>query len=330
MHGPEIVGRDEELRAISVFLDLDPPRERVLVLEGEAGIGKTTLWRAVVESASESGCRVLQTRLSSAEAGLAFSGVGELLGDSLDEVGIGLPAPQFEALEIALLCGRPEGGSADPRAVSAGALGALRALATKTPLVVAIDDVQWLDRESAAALAYAFRRLDDPVRLIASLRLDPAVPASELLEAVAPEVATRIRIGPLSAGALHRAIRIHLGRTLPRPVLLRIHQLAGGNPFYALELARPLPDDPGPGFALPPTLERVTRGRLGRLPAGVRRFLEPAALLASPTATVLEGLGDNRTAAGEYLDHAVEAGCSRSRRTGSGSPILCWPRAWRP
>jgi tetratricopeptide (TPR) repeat protein len=128
------------------------------------------------------------------------------------------------------------------------------------------------------------------------------------LEEVARVGATRIRVGPLSAGALHRAIRIHLDRTLPRPVLLRVHQVAGGNPFYALELARSLPDDPTPAFAVPSTLEGLTRDRLDRLTARVRRVLEPAALLASPTATVLERLARDPDQAGEYLDSAAAAG----------------------
>jgi predicted ATPase len=142
---------------------------------------------------------------------------------------------------------------------------------------------------------------------MASLRLDPALPESPLLETVAP-AATRIRVGPLSAGALHRAIRVHLGRSLPRPVLLRVHQLTGGNPFYALELARSLADAPEVGVALPSTLERLTGERLARLAEPVRRTLEPAALLANPTATLLGRLGDDPTTADRCLDAAVAEG----------------------
>jgi DNA-binding CsgD family transcriptional regulator len=304
-----VVGRDRELGEIRSFLERADEARRVLVLEGEAGIGKTTLWRAAAQAASEGGWQLLETRPSAAEAGLAFSGLSDLLADSVDGVADELPAPQLAALEIAFLRRDSERRPPDPRAISAGVLGALRALASQTEVIVAIDDVQWLDRESAAALTYALRRLEaQPVRLIASLRLDPALPASQLLEAVVRAGATRIRVGPLSAGALHRAIRIHLDRTLSRPVLLRVHQVAGGNPFYALELARALPDDPTPEFAVPATLEGLTRDRLGRLTAPVRRVLEPAALLANPTATVLERLGGDPDQAGEYLDRAVAAG----------------------
>jgi DNA-binding CsgD family transcriptional regulator len=304
----EIVGRDVELRAISSFLE-QSARPGALLIEGEAGIGKTTLWREAARAAAAAGYRVLGTRPSAAEAGFAFAGLGDLLAASLDEVRTDLPDPQMAALEIALLRRDAESRTADPRAVSAGVLGALAALATETSVMVAVDDVQWLDRQTAAALAYAFRRLDEhPVRLTASLRLDPALPSSELLETLEPELTTRVRVGPLSAGALHRAIRIHLDRTLPRPVLLRVHTLAAGNPFYALELARSLPDDPRAELALPPTLERAIHERLGRLAAPVRRLLEPVALLANPTAVVLEGLGDDPDTAGRNLDVAVAAG----------------------
>ena len=303
-----VVGRERELEAIRSFLELEPSGGRTLVLEGEAGIGKTTLWREAARTASADGCLVLQTRPSAAEAGFAFSGLGDLLGESLDGLKRDLPAPQVEALEVALMR-RVAHEPADPHVVSAAVLGALRELATKSAVIVGVDDVQWLDRETTGAFTYAFRRLDEhPVRLIASLRLDPALPPSELLESVTQDRATRIAVGPLSPGALHRVFRIHLDRSLPRPLLLRIHQLAGGNPFYALELARSLPNDPGPELALPSRLERLTRERLQRLGAAVRRILEPAALLTNPTASVLERLSDDPSVVGTYLDEAVAAG----------------------
>ena len=304
-----VVGRDRELGEIRSFLETTGGASRVLLLVGEAGIGKTTLWREATLAASHFGCRVFEARPSAAEARFAFSGLGDLLAGSLDSISAALPAPQIAALEIAL--SRRDAGArpADPRVLFAGVLGALRALASETEVIVAIDDVQWLDRESAAALAYAFRRLgEERVRMVVSLRLDPVLPPSELVEAVVPAFATRVHVGPLSLGALHRVILFHLDRALPRPALLRVHQLSRGNPFYALELARSLPDDPGPGFVLPSTLERLTRVRLRRLAAPVRRLLEPAALLANPTATLLETLGDDPDVAGAHLDDGVAAG----------------------
>jgi DNA-binding CsgD family transcriptional regulator len=304
----EVVGRDEELELLSAFARGDGAR--VLSLEGEAGIGKTTLLREAVTAASRAGARVLSARPAAAEAALAFSGLGDLLGEALDSVVAELPPPQAAALEIALLRRKAEGRQVDLYTVSAGVLSALRALAEHEAVVVAVDDVQWLDRETMGSLAFAFRRLsDERVRLIASLRLDDALAPPELIGSLPRERVVRVAIGSLSAEALHRAVRIHAGRALPRPVLEHIHELTGGNPFYALEIVRSLPPhEPSANFRMPPSLEALTIERLGHLPAPLRRLLEPAALLRDPTASVLEMLSTEPHRAGERLDAAVDAG----------------------
>lgn len=146
-----------------------------LLIEGEAGIGKTTLLREAVAAASDAGASVLMAWPAPAEAELAFSGLGDLLADELDEVVPELPEPQANALEIALLRRQAGGRPVDAHTVSAGVLGALRTLAERNPVVVAVDDVQWLDRGTAAALACAFRRLSSGrVRLVTSLRVEHA------------------------------------------------------------------------------------------------------------------------------------------------------------
>jgi DNA-binding CsgD family transcriptional regulator len=304
----EVVGREQELRLLWDFAGGDGTR--VVLLEGDAGIGKTTLMREAIAAASGAGARVLAARPAAAEAGLAFSGLGDLLADVLEEIVTDLPPPQAAALEIALLRREAGGRSVDLRTVSAGVLTALRALAERDAVVVAVDDLQWLDRETVAALAFAIRRLgDERVRLLASLRLDRGMAPPALIESLPAELTMRVPIGSLDAGALHEVIRIRAGRTLPRPVLLRIHELTGGNPFYALEIVRSLPpDEPPAGYHLPPSLEALTAGRLGRLQRPVRRLLEPAALLRDPTVSVLEALSTEPHRVGERLDRAVAAG----------------------
>jgi DNA-binding CsgD family transcriptional regulator len=304
----EVVGREQELRLLRDFAGGDGAR--VLLLEGDAGIGKTTLMREAITFASSEGARVLAARPAAAETGLAFSGLGDLLAEMLEAIVTELPPPQAAALEIALLRREGEGRSIDLHTVSAGMLTALRALAERDALVVAVDDLQWLDRETGAALAFAFRRLgDERVRLIASVRLGHGPARHALIEALPAEQMMRIPIGSLSAGTLHEVIRMHAGRTLPRPVLLRIHQLTGGNPFYALEIARSLPpDEPPSGFQMPPSVEALTTGRLGRLEGPVRRVLEPAALLRDPTVSLLEALSTAPRQVGQRLDRAVAAG----------------------
>jgi DNA-binding CsgD family transcriptional regulator len=147
------------------------------------------------------------------------------------------------------------------------------------------------------------------VRLVASLRLDRGLAQPAVIESLPADRIVRIPVGSLSAGALHEVIRIHAGRTLPRPVLLRIHELTGGNPFYALEIVRSLPPhEPPSGFQIPPSVEALTTGRLGRLQGPVRRILEPAALLRDPTVSLLEALSTEPRQVGQRLDRAVAAG----------------------
>jgi DNA-binding CsgD family transcriptional regulator len=305
---PEVVGREQELETVGAFA-VDEG-SMALVIEGEAGIGKTTLLREVVAAASGAGASVLMAWPAPAEAELAFAGLGDLLADALDEVVPELPEPQAKALEIALLRRQAGGRPVDAHTVSAGVLSALRKLAERNPVVVAVDDVQWLDRGTAAALAFAFRRLSGGrVRLVASLRVEHASVRPELIESLPPERVVRLPIGSLGAGALHRVVRFHTGRALPRPVLQRIHELTGGNPFYALQLARSLAEhEPSASLQMPASLEALTQERLARLQRPVRRLLEPAALLRDPTVGMLEALSTEPNRVGERLDRAVAAG----------------------
>ena len=154
-----VVGRESELEAVERLITGGRSGFAGLVLEGEAGIGKTTVWREAVRAAESSGCTVLRSRPAEAEARLAFASLADLL-DPIDAERLSeLPEPQRHAIEVALLrthSGRP---LPDARAVATGVLSLLGSLAEE-PLLVAIDDAQWLDRSSAAALSFALRRID--------------------------------------------------------------------------------------------------------------------------------------------------------------------------
>jgi AAA ATPase domain len=169
-----IVGRDAELATIQGFLQDLPSGPRALLIQGEAGIGKTTLWRAAISAATHRGYTVLPSKPVEIETKLSFTGLGDLLEQHVEEVLLRLPDPQRRALEIALLRADAAGSPPDQRAVSLAVLSALRVLASSTPLLVAIDDVQWLDPSSASVLAFAARRIDrGPVGVVACLRLAP-------------------------------------------------------------------------------------------------------------------------------------------------------------
>ena len=205
----DVLGRDDELRSLHAFLDR-PADEGLsgLVLEGEAGIGKSTLWLAGVEAARERGLRVLSSRPSEVEAGIAHAGLGDLLEDALGDVLSELAAPRRRALEIALLVRDDVDEAVDFRTLAVAVRTALQLLAARAPVLVAIDDVQWLDASSNSALAFALRRLpDEDVRLLLARRLAEGIPVSELERAIDQDRLERLHVGPLSAGALHGILR---------------------------------------------------------------------------------------------------------------------------
>jgi len=233
-----IVGREPELAAVAQLLDGVAGGPAVLALQGEAGIGKTTVWAAGVERARESGFAALVCRPASAEVRLSYAGLTDLLGDLGPEAFERLPRPQHRAVDAALLRGADDDPASDPRAVAAGFLSALDVLARTTPVLVAIDDVQWLDEPTRRVVEFSVRRCTGPIATLTARRVEgEGSPADEL----APRDPARrqaARLGPLSLGALHHVLKQQTGRPVPRHVLVRIAETAGGNPFFALELAR--------------------------------------------------------------------------------------------
>jgi DNA polymerase III delta prime subunit len=137
----EIVGRDDELRTISSFVEQSSPASALLI-EGEPGIGKTTLWRAGVAAAHAQSYCVLQASPAEKEATFSHSVVSDLLADVPHEVFAGLPGPQRRALEVALLIRDSGGPPPEQHTLGVALLGVLRALSTSQPLVLAVDDVQ--------------------------------------------------------------------------------------------------------------------------------------------------------------------------------------------
>ena len=254
----EVVGRGVELAAVEPFLARAGDGLAALVFEGEAGIGKSTIWEAAVETASARGWRVLSARPARSEQALTLGGLTDLLAGVDDDALADLPAPQRRALEIALLRVEPTGTAPDQRTLSVAVAGLLRLLArVDRPVLLAIDDAQWLDESTAAILAYALRRLADrPIALLAAVRTGAETPASDGLLAALP--AETDRVHPRRADALaslHRLFQVRLGRSFPRLVLVRIEAASGGNPLYALEIAsralrdaasRPTPREPLP------------------------------------------------------------------------------------
>ena len=167
----ELVGREEELASLLALLDARDGLPAVAVVTGEAGIGKTALWLAAVEAAQARGYLVLSCRPAEAEAAFSFVGLADLIGGVVPDVLPQLPRPQRRALEAALALSESEGPPAEEGVVAFAFLSTLRKLAVDNRLLLAIDDVQWLDAPSLAMLRFALARLEaEPVAAILTAR----------------------------------------------------------------------------------------------------------------------------------------------------------------
>ena len=203
-----VIGREEELGSIEAFLARVEDGPSALVLSGEPGIGKTILWEAGVADGERRLSRVLAHRSVEAEASLSFTGLSDLLAPVFQEVAPSLAPLRRRALEVALLLAEPGNAAHDPRAIGLALLDVLRMLAEREPVVVALDDLQWLDPSSARVLQIALRRLrDEHVGLLATVRTTPdtTVPV-ELDRAFPADRLARLPVGPLSLGALHHLL----------------------------------------------------------------------------------------------------------------------------
>jgi DNA-binding NarL/FixJ family response regulator len=289
----EIIGRSEELLAFDRFLAGVPAGGQALLLEGDAGIGKTALWKEGNRLARNLGFRLLTARSAHSETQIAFAAVGDLLAPVVEETLPQLPSVQRRALETALLLREPDGPPPETRLLGLALLSVVRALAQGGPLLVALDDVQWVDANSAEVLRFMLRRLEgEPVGVLATVRGRPVEVPLELDRAF--WAFQRVGVEPLSAGATSRLLWGRLALNLTRPGLMRVHEIAGGNPFFALELGRAIGRGAvrvdGSDLALPDGLAALVTERLRALPARARDTLVAVAALAAPTVTLLEPL----------------------------------------
>lgn len=268
-----LVGRQSAQRAVEALLaGARLGQSGVLVLRGEAGIGKSALLQDAVARAG--GLRVLRASGTEAERDLPFAGLATLLRplhDGIDD----LPAPQAEALGIALaLRGGAEGGRPDRFAIAAGVLTLVTRAGEGRPTAVVVDDAHLLDRPSAEALAFVCRRLvADAVLALVAVRPD---------ETDVWDGLPTLEIGRLGPAEAHRLVR-SLGRPLAEDQVQRIVQLADGNPL----VLRTLADEPGSlaGMTVPPVDSALSSVATAAFGVRLER-LEAAALAAVRVAAV--------------------------------------------
>jgi DNA-binding CsgD family transcriptional regulator len=312
-----IIGRAQELDIVVRFFDGEPSNAHGLLIEGEAGIGKTSVWREAVRIAEGRGL-VLTSRASDAEARLAFTVLGDLLVPALnDDVLAELPVGQRRAIEAALLLAEPTRTRPDSRAVSLAVLAVLRVLAANGPMTIAVDDVQWVDTPSARTLAFALRRLEaEPVRVITARWLEPGSKEPLDLLHTLPGGLERLTLNPLDEAPLGRLLRRHLDRGFPPPLVRKIHEQTGGNAFFAIEVARALGDEipslqPGEPLPVPSDLEGLLHRRVSALSADARTASLLLAASSGPSRDAVEAAG--ASAAG--IQEAIEEGIIAAQRT---------------
>jgi DNA-binding CsgD family transcriptional regulator/KaiC/GvpD/RAD55 family RecA-like ATPase len=290
-----VTGRPAEFRAVTEFLQAAAERPSGLVIEGEAGIGKTTLWLAALEQARERGFRVLYARVGPTDCVLAYAAIADLLGDVNPGVLTALPDVQRLAVDRVLLRAGGDGPATNQHVVAAALASVVNQLAVDVPVVVAIDNMQWLDPSSQdVVVAFAASRFHGRVGLLLTERSDQETgDTASWLRLARPDGVRRIRIGPLSLGGLHALISTRLGRSFARPTMVQIAEISGGNPFFALELARAI--DAGSTATravMPGTLAELMRLRLGHMDRDARRVLLGTASVADATVDLLARITD--------------------------------------
>jgi hypothetical protein len=287
----EILGRAAELSAIARFLDDVPRSHAVLTLEGEAGIGKTTLW---------------------AEKDMPFTVLGDLFRDVSEETWSSIAGPPAAALKGALLHAETSDRLNTPRAVGLGVLSLIQSLARSGVVLIAIDDFHWCDAASRNALQFAVRRLrDEPVGVAVSLRSPEAGIRSAALHSDSEQQARSIQVGPLTLDALDLLLRSRLAAAFSRTMLAELHSVSAGNPFFALEIGRyVLSERAEPGrisrLRLPSSVIELVLRRVKRVPSNTRRLLLLMAAMPQPSESLLVRLFTTRDEFQSVLQPALD------------------------
>ncbi|MFD9007078.1 ATP-binding protein [Streptomyces sp. NPDC059582] len=278
-HSDPLVGRDDDLRRVRDLVGLGAGGGALLLL-GDAGVGKTAVLDAVTSAAHTDGTRVLRAAGVEFEANCSYSGLNQILFPYQDAIG-DLQAPFRDALRVALGF---QGGSPPERLVVSNAvLMLLQTVASGSPLLLAVDDLHWIDRASAAVLGFVARR----VRGIRMSFLAASRAGSDSLHdrGTLPEY----WLAPLDEQAAAHLVTTRFPH-LVASARGRLLTLAHGNPLALLELPSALPAMRVPGLddlpavlPLSQRLESVFGSRVTELPPPSQRLL----LLAA-----LEGVGD--------------------------------------
>jgi len=273
--GRRLFGREAEIAMLDQLVARIPEQGGALVLRGDPGIGKTALLAVASAAASSKGVCVLRAAGAQSEIGLAFAGLHQLLRPVLTLLDR-LPEPQRDALPAAF--GALDVAAPDPFKIALAALNLLACAAERTPLLLVVDEAQWLDTPTARALAFIARRVDaEPIAVLLALRNGVA---STIDGAELPE----LRLGGLADEAAGELVDASAGNLAPG-LRRRVLQIAAGNPLALLELPEALRleaariDGISPGtVSLTSRLEHAFAQQVSGLPAQTRDLLLLAAV----------------------------------------------------
>lgn len=269
-----LVARSAELKLLHQLLSPEPPGPRAVLLTGEAGIGKTALWRHAVDRGREHGAVVLTARPAEDEMLGALVGLGDLVDHS--KIGADVLRPGLDLF-----------------ARGRGLLAALQELAQTSTVIIAIDDLQWLDADSSRVLRYVFRRLEhESIRLLVTWRIEPDSRPPTVPLSFPHDLAQTRHVGPLSLAELRRLLALQWNSVSPL-TLRSIHAASNGNPLYAIEVARTLsPGQRRTGISasgpLPRSLGGVIENRLAEVDDDLRPLIELVAVAGRVTLSQIE------------------------------------------
>ncbi|WP_329404133.1 helix-turn-helix transcriptional regulator [Streptomyces melanogenes] len=317
---PPAVERDALRDSVLAHLS----RAGSVLLTGPAGIGRTTVVSQVVADVSARGHQVLRCSPSPAERDSPFLALIDLLTGVGDDTLATLAAHERAVLETTLLrsahpWGSPTGptGGRDALVLRIAVRKVLALLGAAGPLLLVVDDAQWLDRPTAEILKYVAHRADADLWVLVTVRTgftgDDGGPSSghadgsQGVPELCPRPLRQIRVPPMTAHEISELLERHDHPCWPRPLVARLHQASGGNPRTALELSSALderargenqdvPDSTEP-LPVPDSLRRPILDRIDALPAGARHTLVVAGAAVRPTVELVRRAGRHEAAA---------------------------------
>lgn len=308
------IGRDSEIARIKRFVTDLPGGPCALLIEGEAGIGKTTLLSEGHSSGLQLGITVLTASPVESEVPLEFAALADLLETIPAALIDQLPLPQQRAIRQAVFRAETQPVPTDPRTTATALLGLLHCMAEKNTVLLIVDNLPWLDVPSARALSFALRRLwRDRVGLLAAVRTGWSGDQPPMaMDCIGWPRVDHLKLGPLNLDAIRELLASRIGPCPSRSFLLKLYEITGGNPLFALELAARARDDAAGArpdtIGAPDTLRRLVLGTVGNLSRGVRDVLLVSALSAEPAVPIICAAVHNPATAHTDLEVGIQAG----------------------